>query len=104
MADRNRIPEGRGSPMNVLYFLITVGAGAVIWYIVATLLICEYLRKKNERVNFIFLKLMAPVYASRYRKITRQETGKTGPLFYHWVISINTALVATVLSLIIKGI
>jgi hypothetical protein len=102
MAGRKRIHEGRGSALNMLYFLITVGAGAVIWYVVATLLICEYLRKKNQRVNYIFLKMMAPVYAHRYRKITRQETGKTGRLFYHWIISVNTMLVAAVLSLIIK--
>ena len=87
--------------MNTLYFLIAVGAAAVIWYVVATLLICEYLRNKHQRVNYIFLKMMAPVYAHRYRKITREETGKTGPLFYHWIISVNTMLVAAVLSLII---
>ena len=82
-------------------FLITIGAVAVIWYVAATLLICEYLRNKNQRVNYIFLKMMAPVYAHRYRKITRAETGKTGPLFYHWIIPVNTMLAAAVLSLII---
>jgi hypothetical protein len=37
--------------------------------------------------------MMLPVYTHRYRKITLEETGKVGALYYHWLIGINTALV-----------
>ena len=45
---------------------------------------------------------MFPVYAHRYKKITLEETGKVGPLFYHWVIAINTALVLAIAAIISK--
>ena len=43
---------------------------------------------------------MAPAYAFRYKKITRSETGKTGTLFYHWILSINLALVFAVIAVL----
>ncbi len=46
--------------------------------------------------------LMLPVYAHRYKKITLEETGKVGSLFYHWLISINVALVFAVAAIISK--
>ncbi|MCW8804901.1 MAG: hypothetical protein OQK56_00455 [Ignavibacteriaceae bacterium] len=45
---------------------------------------------------------MLPVYAHRYKKITLEETGKVGTLFYHWVIAINIALVLAVAAIISK--
>lgn len=88
--------------MTLVNFMIAIGIVSVIWYIVATLLIYETLRKKKVQVNFLLLKLMAPVYASKYREITRCETGKTGPLFFHWIISINLALAVCVLIALIR--
>jgi hypothetical protein len=74
--------------------LITMAAA---WHITATIMIYEALRKRGLKVSFIFLRLLAPKYASQYKEITRKETGRTGPLFYHWIVSINTALVAAIL-------
>lgn len=70
---------------------------SVAWHVAATIMIYEALRKRNLKVSFAFLRLLAPKYASQYREITRRETGRTGPLIYHWIISINVALVATIL-------
>jgi hypothetical protein len=75
----------------------SIVATAVTWHLVVTMMIYEALRKRGFKVSFIFLRLMAPKYASQYREITRKETGKTGLLFYHWIVSINTAWVATIL-------
>jgi len=83
--------------MNYIFLAASIVAIAVTWHIVATMMIYEALRKRNLKVSFIFLRLLAPKYASQYRQITRKETGKTGPLFYHWIISINTAWVAAIL-------
>jgi hypothetical protein len=72
-------------------------AVAVIWHVMATMMIYETLRRRSLKVSFILLRWLAPKYASQYREITRKETGRTGPLFYHWIVSINTALVAAIL-------
>jgi hypothetical protein len=46
---------------------------------------------------------MLPAYASRYKNITLEETGKVGSLFYHWLIAINTALVFGIAAIISKS-
>lgn len=83
--------------MNYTNLALSILVVAVIWHVTATMMIYEALRKRSLKVSFILLRLLAPKYASQYREITRKETGKTGPLFYHWIVSINTALVAAIL-------
>jgi hypothetical protein len=70
---------------------------AVGWFVFSTLLIYEALRRRGVSVSFLWLRALAPKYAHEYRAITRRETGRTGPLFYHWVVSINVALVSAIL-------
>jgi hypothetical protein len=53
-------------------------------------------------VSFLFLRILIPKYASQYKEITLKETGKVGPLFYHWIISINIALISVILILLIR--
>ena len=61
------------------------------------------LMKRKHKINFILIKMMFPVYAHRYKKITLEETGKVGFLYYHWVIAINAALVFAVAAIISKN-
>ena len=35
-------------------------------------------------------------YLSQYRRVTLEETGRVGSLFYHYVIPLNMALVLTI--------
>ena len=63
-------------------------------------MIINELLKRKQKIDFVFIKLMLPVYAHRYKKITLEETGKVGPLFYHWVIAINTALVLAIAAIV----
>jgi hypothetical protein len=84
-------------------FFAVIAFIAVGWYIVAGLLILNELQKRGEKVYFVFLNFMLPFYASRYKKITLEETGKVGSLFYHWLIAINTALVFGIAAIISKS-
>ncbi len=86
--------------MKLTWFLIVPACVFLGWYVAATLLIYDSLRRRGERVSLIWLRAAAPWYASRYRQITRKETGKTGPLFYHWIISINAMAVLVLLAVI----
>ena len=84
--------------------LISVAVAAAFYHVVATILIYANLRRRGVAVNFLLLRLFAPKYASQYKRLTTEETGHTGPLFYHWVASINVALVAAVTGmLMLKG-
>lgn len=73
---------------------------AVIWYTITTLQIYDFLQKHSIKVNFLLLRFFAPSYANQYKRITQQQNGKTGELFYHWIISINIALLAVILIII----
>jgi len=79
--------------MEIAYVLLAVALGCIAWNVVASILICIELGKRDVKVNYVFIKALIPFHAYQYKKITRQETGKPGPLFYHWIISINAALV-----------
>jgi hypothetical protein len=83
--------------MNYTILAASIIAVAAAWHVTATIMIYEALRKRSVKASFMLLRLLAPNYASQYREITRMETGRTGPLFYHWIISINMALAAAIL-------
>lgn len=73
---------------------------SAFWNVATSIIIYRTLQKRQMPVSFLWLRVMAPVYAFRYRKATMTESGKTGPLFYHWIISINLALIFAVLAVI----
>ena len=81
---------------------IFLGILSVIIFIVTTIMIYSYLKDKGEKVSFLWLRLFMISYANKYKKITKQETGKTGYLFYVWIISINIALISAILILLLQ--
>lgn len=87
--------------MNALGITIALCIFCAFWNVAVTVLIYDFLRKRGIPVSFLWLRAMAPAYAFRYKKITGSEIGKTGRLFYHWIISINLALVFAILTIII---
>jgi hypothetical protein len=86
--------------MNLTIAFFVLALIAIAWYVTTSILIYDFLRKKNVKVSFMLLRLLIFSYISQYKRITLKETGKSGPLFYHWVISINIALLAVILMLI----
>jgi hypothetical protein len=87
-----------------LYVILAIPAVAGgFWNIATSIRILGELRQRNMKASFLWLRAMAPVYAFRYKKVTTEETGKPGPLFYHWIISINLALVFAVAALLSKA-
>ena len=87
----------------VTILFASVAACSLIWYLVTTMLIYENLRRRGQKVSFLWLRVLAPRYASRYKEITKRETGRVGVLFYHWVVSINLALVSALSALIVHN-
>jgi len=86
--------------MTAAYGLLGLALACVLWNVVAGILICIELGKRGVKVNYVFIKALLPWYAHRYKKITLQETGTVGPLFYHWLVSINAALVTAIAGIV----
>lgn len=73
--------------------LIGLGLICVIWATVTAVLIAHDLRKRGVSVRIFWLRLMILRYLHEYAKVTREETSRVGPLFYHYVVPLNVALV-----------
>ena len=67
-----------------------------IWHVATTVLIYEALRRRGLSVHFLWLRVSILRYLGQYREITRQETGRIGPLYFHWLVSVNLMLILVV--------
>ena len=83
--------------------LITLGGLSVIVYLWSTIMIYNFLKDKNGKMqSFIFINLFIFKYVKNYKKITKNEDGKIGYLYYLWLYSINLALICFVLLMFLK--
>ncbi len=57
---------------------------------------------RGQKINWLFSRLFVLKYISDYRHFTIKEAGRSGPLFYPFIISMNLALVFTVLGLVLR--
>lgn len=70
-----------------------VGLACVAWGVAAALLIARDLERRGLSVNYIWLRLFIIKYLDQYARTTREETGRIGPLFYHYIVPLNVALI-----------
>ena len=83
--------------------LIIIASLLVIVFVITTIMIYAFLKERNVKLeSFVFIRIFIFKYISKYKTITKNETGKIGYLYYLWIISINLALLCIVLSLILK--
>ena len=82
-------------------FLI-LGIVCALWGVTSSIVIVSYLSKHGVRVNFFLLRMLLPKYVGQYRTMTIEETGKPGPWYYSFVISMNTALLLAVIGLTMR--
>jgi hypothetical protein len=71
------------------------------WNVATSIRVANELQKRGENVSWIWLRVMAPVYAHRLRKIELAESGRIGTLYGQWVVSINLALVLGIAALVV---
>ena len=83
--------------------LLVIAIASVLWGVISAVMIAGALRKRGIRVSVLFLRVMIFKYLGQYRDVTRKETGRTGPLFYSYVIAMNLALVTAVVGLILRA-
>ncbi len=77
--------------------LIIIAAVSVVLYIVSTIMIYDYLMKAGEKGSFLWLRFSMIPNVGKYKKLTLEKTGKTGPLYYIWIASINLALICVII-------
>ena len=82
--------------LTVVGILLALAVGCGLWAAVTAVLIAQVLEPQGVRTPWPFLGVRAPRNLHRYGEITRSATGRTGPLFFSYVIPINAALVFVV--------
>ena len=88
--------------MNIFYLFMYSAIFFALIFVVVSIIIVSELQKRDVKINFFLLRLLLPKYVNQYKKITKNETGKVGALFYYWIISINVALVFVIVGMIFK--
>ena len=87
--------------MSMFFFIPALVS--VIVGIVFMIMIVSFLSKRGIKINYIFFRLYIIKYIHQYRKITIEENGKPGNLFYAFIVSMNLALVLAVIGIILKN-
>ena len=75
---------------------VVIGLLCAVWAVTASILIARDVQRRGVEVSFLWLRLMILKYLHDYARLTREETGRVGPLFYHYVVPLNVALVIAV--------
>jgi len=70
-------------------------------YVIFSMMIVHQLSKRGVKINFFWLRLFIIKYIHQYKKMTLEETGKVGPLYYPCIVSINMALVLALIYFIL---
>ena len=84
--------------------LLGIAVVSVLWGVTSAVMIGGALQKRGIKINWIWYRvLILSKYLGQYRDVTRQETGKIGPLFYSYVISMNLALVTAIVGLVLRA-
>jgi hypothetical protein len=84
---------------NVLLGLALVFVGL---FVILSIMIVNEVSKRGIKINFFLLRLYIIKYIHQYRKLTLEESGRVGPLYYPCIISVNLALILAVVGLILK--
>jgi hypothetical protein len=68
----------------IFLLLVCIGSLSGMYF---TLKITSYLSKRDIKINYWLLRIYMIKYVRQYRKLTIEETGKPGSLFYAFVAS-----------------
>jgi hypothetical protein len=80
--------------------LLTLTVASALWATVAAYRIGGWLTRHGVKVNWFLYRLTMLRHIHQYRKMTTESDGKAGPLYAHFLVAINLALVLAVAALI----
>ena len=82
--------------------LLGLALVSVSVFVVFAIMIVNEVSKRGVKISFLWLRIYIIKYINEYRKLTKEETGKVGPLYYPCVISVNLALIFAIAGLLLR--
>jgi hypothetical protein len=76
---------------------VSIGSAVVL-----SMMIVDQVSKRGVKINFFLLRLFLPKYIDQYGKLTRKETGRTGPLYLPCIYSYAAGFVFAVIYLVAR--
>ena len=89
--------------MDVGNLFLGMALMSVAWGIVSMIAITSFVSERGTKINYFLYRLYIIKYVSQYKKITEAENGEPGAWFYSFVISMNLALILTIVGAILKA-
>jgi len=74
----------------------------MIIHVVSAMIMYQYAVKRGGKYSILLLRLQIFSAINKYRKTTKQELGRTGYLFYVWIISVNLALPSLIVMVVLN--
>jgi len=88
--------------METTDLLMFIALGCIVWSATALVLISRKVAQSGTRVRFLLMTLLFFRYITVYEDLTRKQSGKTGPLIYHFVIPLWIALILVIIWILIS--
>jgi hypothetical protein len=82
--------------------LLSLAVACGLWAGVSAVLLAGALERLGVRTPFPFWGVLVFRNLRRYSELTRNSTGKVGPLFHSYVVAINAALVLVVAAVLVE--
>ena len=86
----------------MINFFLVLAIVCVLCGVVSSVLIIAFLSKRGTKINYLLIRIYIYKYINQYRKITTEETGKVGPLFYSFITSFILALIFAIVGILLK--
>jgi hypothetical protein len=85
---------------NLFFVMALLSVG---WGIVSMIAITNFVAERGTKINFFLYRIYIIKYVNQYKQITEAESGKPGLWFYSFVVTMNLALVFTLIGAILKS-
>jgi hypothetical protein len=75
----------------------------MIWGVVSAVRVTVAVHQRGVRIQPILLNVLILKYLYQYRVLTLAETGRTGWLFYSYVLAMNLALLSAITGFVVRA-
>ena len=83
-------------------FFLILAIICVLCGVVSSIMITAFLSERGTKINYLLIRIYIFKYINQYRKITKEENGKVGLLFYSFIVSFILALLFAIVGMILK--
>ncbi len=83
-------------------WLIVLAVLSALWGVVSSIVITSFLSGRGIKINYLLIRALILTCIRQYYTITVQESGRPGPWFYSYVISMNLALVLAIGGIVLR--